>query len=223
MEKINRPSLNDIPELQALNDNWEAWGQEFKSQLDAEGRSSDFSWKRNIDKSIVKKLVELTNNHCSFCDSYPLGKDSKQTIEHYFPKKEFPLKSYDWCNLFLCCDKCQSESNKQRKFIDNLKPDHTDYFFDKIFYFDPQTGKIEIYETLEFENIDLYNKAHNFLIRYGINNENDEKNKRCFTRKMKFQDIKNYFKCKDDDNRVRDDFEFRFIFDYVEQISAFNF
>ncbi|MCE2961874.1 MAG: hypothetical protein ACK5UE_00695 [Chitinophagales bacterium] len=214
MEKITRPNLDTIAELIELKDNWVAWGQEFKSKLEAGGKSSDFSWKRNINNPLVSILTKLTYNHCNFCDSY-LGESSTYQLEHYYPKNEFPLLSYNWSNLFLCCNFCNSSANKQRRFIDNLKPDHPDYSFDSIFYFDAYTGKIEIIETLEIQNSNLFLKANNYLIRYGINNEDNEKNKRCFLRKMEFQNIRNHFKNKKDDDRERDDFKFRFIYDCV--------
>ena len=215
MEKLTRPDLDAIPELIELRNSWESWGQEFKSKLEAGGKSSDFSWKKNINNPLVSILANLSYNHCNFCDSY-LGGSSTYQLEHYYPKNEYPLLSYNWNNLFLCCNVCNSNANKQRTFIDNLKPDHPDYSFDSVFYFDAFTGKVEIIETLKVQNGNLFLKASNFLIRYGINNEENEKNKRCFLRKTEYQNIKNYFKNKEDDLRTRDDFEFRYIYDYVE-------
>jgi 5-methylcytosine-specific restriction endonuclease McrA len=121
MEKITKPTVIEIPSLKALAENYIKWGEEFEQKLKNGGKSSNFSWKGGVYKEIRDQLCSITKNHCSFCDDYPIGTQSKETIEHYFPKEKYPLLSYDWENLFYCCDKCQSEANKTL-FQETLKP-----------------------------------------------------------------------------------------------------
>ena len=208
MEKIIKSNLADIPELKLLNDNYVQWGEEWALVLKNQvKRSSDFIW-RGIYKALRNQLKELTKEHCSFCDDYPVARMSKETIEHYKPKSDFPLDAYDWINLFYCCDKCQSEANKI-PFVDSLKPDLTSYNFSRYFYFDLGSGEIKILENLEIENADAFNRASNFLKRYGINNNPA----RIQARKGLYRDICNHLKNKENDDRVRDDFCFRYIYD----------
>jgi uncharacterized protein (TIGR02646 family) len=135
------------------------------------------------------ELKYFTKGHCSFCDGYPLKVTSKETIEHYFPKKTFPEKTYQWENLYYSCDQCQIDANAIA-FEETIKPDSLEYQFDKYFYFDPQSGKILVLENLEKSNIFMFQKAEIFLVRYGINNDSE----RCQTRKTLYIDCINLLK-----------------------------
>jgi uncharacterized protein (TIGR02646 family) len=209
MEKITRKPLSKIPSLSKLKKGWRKWGIEI-----IENRRS---WQSsgNLYKTIKKELGELTIWHCSFCDGFPLDETSPATIEHYCPKEQYKFQTYHWKNLFYCCSKCQSNANKIKHFQPTLKPDSSSYHFDNYFYFDPYSGRLEILETLEETDLAKFNNANNFLIRYGIN----DNPKRLEARKSKFKDIKNFFKIADpNDNRTRDDFAFRYVYDLAKFI-----
>jgi len=204
MEKINRPLLSEIPTLRELEENWEKWGVEL--------RWSSFS--RQLYLKIRKQLELLSAGHCSFCDDYPIGTNSTETIEHYFPKKEYFCLTYFWENLFYCCTKCQSEANKHA-FEYTLKPDNEEYEFDDYFYYDNDSGELQVLENLEEEAPNKYLKANLFLERYGIN----KNPKRIRDRKSTFYDILNFLRAANsDDLRIRDDFEYRYIYDYAEKV-----
>ncbi len=84
MEKINRKPLNELPSLKKLEDNYKQWGLECKAETRA-WRSSGSSYLE------IRAQLELqTSGHCTFCDDHPIGTNSTETIEHYFPKKEYP-------------------------------------------------------------------------------------------------------------------------------------
>jgi uncharacterized protein (TIGR02646 family) len=118
--KIERTSA---PEC--LHQNYKQWGHEYatKSRNNSTYR---FQWKKckgkAVDVLIKPELVNITKNHCSYCDSYPLGTAAQQTIYHFRPKKQFPFLAYVWQNLFLVCNACQ---NSKQDFYDKklLKPD----------------------------------------------------------------------------------------------------
>jgi uncharacterized protein (TIGR02646 family) len=210
MEKINRLPIADYLSLIILADNWQTWGQEYKEHLDSNKvKGVGFFWRQNIYSELRHQLFLLTQGHCSFCDGYPIGENSKETIEHFYPKNDFPLQAYDWKNLFYCCDKCQSEANKIL-FLLTLKPDDTNYKFDDYFYFDLATGKLNVLENLENDNNSLFVNANNFLQRYGINNPI-----RNQSRKNLFYDVKNHLQNaqNEEDKRTRDDFKYRYVYD----------
>jgi uncharacterized protein (TIGR02646 family) len=210
MEKITKPSISNIPTLTELSNNYIQWSKDFAEKLKKDGKSSTFAWKSGLYNELRNQLCFITKEHCTFCDAFPVGHISKETIEHYFPKEQYPLKSYDWDNLFYCCDKCQSEANKI-KFIETLKPDTATYKFSNYFYFDLGSGKINVLENLETENLEAFDKANAFLIRYGINSDI-----RKTLRKTIYQDIQNHFAAKTikDDFRQRDDFTYRYVYDH---------
>lgn len=207
MEKITRKPLSEIPSLKVLLDNWEQWGKEYKARMDAApNQSSRFTWRGRVDRPLRVELDTLTRGHCNFCDGL-LGPQSTETIEHYKPKTDFPLEAYDWPNLYFCCNACQSEANK-RPFAETLRPDNADYEFDRYFYFDRQTGEVKVMENLEEPD---FTRADGFLKRYGISS-NPKRNK---SRQNEFMNIKNYLLERAEDGRVRDDFPYRFVFDYA--------
>ncbi len=215
MDKIDRPDLDTLNSLSTLADNWETWGQEYKLYLDSDKREGiGWSWRQYIYTDLRKELSDLTYEHCSFCDGYPFDM-SKETIEHYKPKNDFPLLAYKWNNLFYCCDTCQKEANKL-PFENTIKPDHNDYNFDKIFYVDLGDFKIKVLETLEDADHSLFLKAEAFLIRYGINIPS-----RITRRRNNYRDLKNYFKSEygATDARIRNDFPFRYLYDELIRLS----
>lgn len=205
MEKLNRPKLEELPTLKNLKENWQQWGDECKA-----GKRS---WRSSgkLYMVIRKELEDLTKDHCSFCDDKPLGVKSKQTIEYYFPKNDFPCLTFAWENLFYCCDKCQSNANKNNPFTYTLKPDNEDYLFEDYFYYDQDSGDLKILENLVKDNPEKFKQASAFLKRYGLSN-NPKLNQ---VRKNAFKEV--FHELKDEDNvfekGVRADFQFRYVYD----------
>lgn len=106
----------------------------------------------------------MTQQHCAFCDGL-LGLTSRETVEHFRPKKTFPKLAYAWDNLFPCCDLCQSI--KLERFDEALlKPDTEDYAFNNYFTVNYHTGKIELSSR---SDLDAQAKARITLELYGLN------------------------------------------------------
>ncbi len=88
---------------------------------------------------LLYELAGMTRHHCSYCDENLLGK--QYMIDHFRPKIKFPLQTFEWENLFLCCPKC--DIAKGIKFHEDLlKPDQKDYEFDKYFMIDFSNGNL---------------------------------------------------------------------------------
>lgn len=204
MEKIIRPNIDEIESLSNISKKLEVYNQECKNG------SRTWNSSGSVYNTLREELSIITKGHCSFCDFFPLNDGTKKTIEHYYPKNQFKEKTYEWENLFYCCDKCQSNANKVLVFEYTLKPDDLDYDFDKYFYFDPQTGRIEIMENLgTVEN----QKAVKFLTRYGIN----ETPESLISKRKLFRDLKFRFEKKDP-SLLREDEPRRYIFDFVSKL-----
>lgn len=129
-----------------LQENYKAWGREY-AQKRGQNPAANFRWKSYLGKPVNKRIVELltqiTEKHCSYCDGHPMGTFARETIDHFRPTSAYPRLAYVWCNLFLCCDVCQSA---KRNLFDRklLKPDAVDYHFEKYFMVNYRTGEIEI-------------------------------------------------------------------------------
>lgn len=52
---------------------------------------------------------------CAYCESQILS-IGYGCIEHFHPKSKFPILCFDWHNLFLACDICNSIAYKGAKF-----------------------------------------------------------------------------------------------------------
>jgi uncharacterized protein (TIGR02646 family) len=164
MEKIERP---DAPGW--LKEKWKKWGKEWEAKCAKTNKKPTFHWRRHKKKGyedLLEVLSAMTQAHCSFCDSYSLGQDIPETIEHFKPKSLFPLEAYKWGNLFLCCGQCQKKGDKFDERL--LKPDEDYYSFDKYFDIETATGKLIPNRNAPFEDqeraritIKLYWLNHN--------------------------------------------------------------
>ena len=136
MMKIER---SECP--QWLEENWERWGRQWQAKRDNPNRRNDWQWYKyngqKVNLLILPLLKQMTKNHCSFCDQ----KLRRETVEHLKPKSQFPLESYKWENLFVCCFDCQVRYDKYDENL--LKPDELDYEFGKYFIYDYTTGEIK--------------------------------------------------------------------------------
>jgi uncharacterized protein (TIGR02646 family) len=124
---------------------YKQWGHEYAAKRQKNPKMS-FYWhqyqNRAINHILIETLEGLTVNHCAFCDFFPLGAQSRQTIEHFRPKSQYPKLAYVWHNLFLCCDVCQTA--KQEKYDKRLlKPDVMNYEFNRYFIVNQTTGEIK--------------------------------------------------------------------------------
>ncbi|MBP6664787.1 MAG: TIGR02646 family protein [Chitinophagales bacterium] len=139
MIKIIRPQKPTCLELNA-----EQWNNDYVERR-AENLTCQFSWRtyerKPVNEHLEPVLLEMTKNHCAFCDCYELGADIKPTIEHFDPKTRSPHLAYEWTNLFPACHYCQEKNNAFDEQL--LKPDKEDYDFYRYFYFDDATGELE--------------------------------------------------------------------------------
>lgn len=152
MKKIERTAMPDC-----LKENYKRWGSDY------EHGCKNFSWHGRRD-NIIEVLVQMTSNHCSFCDGYP-AVDRSDTIEHFYPKHVYPFLAYCWYNLFLCCSGCQrSKGQKFNKKL--LKPDRVGYEFNRYFVFNYTNYKIEVNP---FASDDDQERARITIEMYGLN------------------------------------------------------
>ncbi len=74
-------------------------------------------------KSVKKKLLAISNNKCSYCES-GAGADQHGQVEHWKPKSLFPTGAYDWGNYLYSCELCNH--TKTNRWPDNgsyVRPD----------------------------------------------------------------------------------------------------
>jgi uncharacterized protein (TIGR02646 family) len=134
-----------------LAENCEEWGKDWELRH-ADGKP--FYWHEvggePVNQRLLPLLIPQTQNHCSFCDCFPIDPPSIPTIEHFRPKAMFPLDAFRWSNLFLCCTHCQQSEGVFTEAI--LAPDATEYEFDRYFRWDHTQGTLEVNEKAIPEN-----------------------------------------------------------------------
>lgn len=149
MYKITRSAAS---EPQILIEKSKEWTEKFLEKRQ-QNPTHKLSWRKgatNYHDEIVKALGNLTHNHCSYCDKYPLDERGKidLQIDHFKPisKPEFTRLAYDWTNLFLACGGCNKPKLAQYNDL-ILRPDADDYNPSHFFFFDTSTGEILVNET----------------------------------------------------------------------------
>lgn len=156
---IETPRTESPDELVGNSRNW---GMLYEQYLISKPTSDYFYW-HGIYDEIEDALFDMTNNHCSFCDIQPL-RASGPTVEHFRPKKKFPLLAYYWSNLFYCCTNCQKKGTKFSNKL--LKPDQANYKFRYYFIYSYSTGIIDPNPARSIEDQE---RAKITIDWYGLN------------------------------------------------------
>ncbi len=132
---------------------WETWGLEWE-QRHAANASAAFHWHQiggeRVNQKLLPTLKGQTQDHCSFCDNFPVSPPSIDTIEHFRPKALYPREAYRWTNLYFCCMHCQQKSDEFDEAA--LQPDTVDYQFDRYFRWDYTLGRMEVNEQASPED-----------------------------------------------------------------------
>ena len=136
-----------------LVDRWKNWGEAWERRR-LQNQGAQFNWPqfqgKRINELLLPLLKQQTQDHCSFCDFFPVSPPSLDTIEHFRPKSRFPKEAYHWNNLYFCCMHCQQKLEEFDE--DLLRPDADDYDFDKYFRWDFILGTLEVNENALLEN-----------------------------------------------------------------------
>lgn len=146
MYKITR---HPTSEPQILQEKGKEWTEKFVETRKT-NKKHKHSWKiKNINYHdvIVDALSILTNEHCSYCDKYPLDARAKTDlqIDHFKPVSKHEELAFEWTNLYLSCAGCNKSKLAQYSDL-ILRPDAEDYHPNSYFFFDTSTGKIEVNE-----------------------------------------------------------------------------
>lgn len=182
---------------------WEKFGRAWEEQL-TENRKRNFTWNQITKKDkaeLARELFSMSKQHCGFCDEFPAGSGFQKTIEHFKPKKKFPLEAYHWENLYPCCNVCQSKIEQYSEHL--LRPDAPDFSFERYFILDFATFRIE--PRPDASPDDQY-RARITRDIYKFNLPD-----RCFSRKLTYSD----FRLKLENGCHIDDMPFRFLQAYI--------
>ncbi len=164
MRKINKTKIPTCLTEEYKNttktvqqDRTERWEKRVKNN-----KQSSFSWYGLNNDCFIPKLLEITNEHCSFCDK-SIDADVAQ-IEHFKPKVKYPKSAFDWNNLYAICSACNLRK-KDRYNSNLLKPDIKNYKFENHFEFKTKTGFIISKNNKALITIDFYKLNRAVLLK----------------------------------------------------------
>ena len=126
--------LRKGPKPQILVDNESAWTGELLDFLNRTEQPPKRVKGRYNNPQIKMALVRETNGKCAYCES-KFEHISYGDIEHVTPKSDEPTLTFEWTNLTVACDVCNT--NKGTTFYDQIVDPYVDEPSDFIRFYGP--------------------------------------------------------------------------------------
>lgn len=102
---------------QVLIDNAQAWTAELLAAIAAGEELKAARKNRYNDHRVKSALLQETHEKCAYCESN-VTHIAYGDIEHIVPKKVRPELTYEWTNLTIACDKCNTNKGSTEELID---------------------------------------------------------------------------------------------------------
>jgi uncharacterized protein (TIGR02646 family) len=102
-----------------------------------------YRWPPALYAVVRGALAEMTQQHCAYCDGYPLDSTGEDQIDHFQPKSQPAFYSLvcKWDNLFLSCHRCNRAKLDQWEEA-LLRPDDPAFHFERFFVYEFDSGKV---------------------------------------------------------------------------------
>jgi uncharacterized protein (TIGR02646 family) len=203
---MRRFTKGDCPVL--IENNWLEWGQRYAANRET-NNSFQFQWPTvegtRINQTIEPVLANDTQNHCSYCDNFPI-REQEDSIDHFKPKTvpAFYELVCHWNNLYYCCHNCQmSRGNQYDDLL--LRPDSDDYSFTRYFTYNYSNHTINV--NPQASDIDKARAVYT-LDKFGFNSGKSDDSRRI--------SYERYILALNAGNTpILTDYSFRFIFDLL--------
>jgi uncharacterized protein (TIGR02646 family) len=119
LEKGKKP---DVLERNATN-----WTRELLEKIAAGEEPTAYLLSRYAHHDIKSALLAETHSKCAYCES-PLRHVAYGDIEHIVPKAADPSLRFEWKNLTIACDVCNTNKSDSIGVVDPYLTDPTIYF-----------------------------------------------------------------------------------------------
>ena len=128
-----------------------------KEELKFLENTFNYSYKRSHNQKFINFFKKLNIKSCPFCNNnhvyfYEKGAgkfNTLATLEHYYPKAQYPHLSLSFYNLIPCCSTCNSKFKGTVHHVGNILHPYYDSFNDRAEF------KVSIGKRLIKKNIDL--------------------------------------------------------------------
>lgn len=146
------------PEI--LTDNATTWTVELLQEIAAGGDQVAYRKGKYNKPSIKDAIKKETNCKCAYCEAQPLHV-TYGDIEHIIPKSIQPELTFDWENLTLACDVCNTKKGNQEGLLDpyDCEPSEEFAFYGPmILHIDRRAGAELTRTILDLNRIELLSK-----------------------------------------------------------------
>lgn len=124
--------LTKGPEPAVLTNNSATWTKIVVDKLGSGEKPTDTEKGRYRHVDIKAALIAETHGKCAYCES-KLRHITYGDIEHVTPKSKHPSRWFDWTNLTLACDVCNTEKDEfvgdHDTFVDPYAVDPEEHFW----------------------------------------------------------------------------------------------
>ena len=111
--------------------NEKKWTDDLMAFVNSDRMVPDNIINRYNNQEIKDALKKETYGKCMYCEGY-IGAVSFPHIEHFRPKSKYPKKTFDWNNLGLGCQVCNTNKNdifdEDLQFINPYYENPDDFF-----------------------------------------------------------------------------------------------
>ncbi len=114
-------------EPEVLRDNAAAWLAILQQKVVSGQAATEAEKSRYRHKDIKDTLKLETSGKCAYCESYLLHV-AFGDVEHITPKSSDITKTFDWQNLTLACDICNTYKSNIEGLVDPYVDDPDDHF-----------------------------------------------------------------------------------------------
>lgn len=157
-------ALTKGPTPAILVENAARWTRDLLADLARGGDSKGLSEKYR-HQDVKRGLIAETHRKCAYCESKPLAV-TYGDIEHVVPKKVDPALAFEWTNLTLACDVCNTKKGTHEDLVDPYNDDpQTEFsFYGPMIMHRTGRDKAEFTRiTLELNRIDLLERRRGRL------------------------------------------------------------
>ena len=102
--------------------NADTWTTELLKKIAAGEEPSTYLLSRYSHKEIKAALLAETNDKCAYCES-PVRHITHGDIEHIIPKSSQPALRFEWNNLTVACDMCNTNKSDSTGVVDPYASD----------------------------------------------------------------------------------------------------
>ncbi len=145
---------------QTLVQNAQKWTDELLAEIEQGGDKVAYRKNKYNQPSIKDAIKAETARKCAYCESQPLHV-TYGDIEHIVPKSVELDRTFDWSNLTLACDICNTKKSDKTGLLDpyECEPEEEFAFHGPMILHHEGRITAEITRTiLDLNRIDLLNK-----------------------------------------------------------------